>query len=314
MGGRCWDWRVVVGACLVVASVHGCGGGGAQDEVVAAEVLVADAVAEVWANDVTVNEDVASDVQIQDVGIDMSTDVAVAMDVAPSDPLTGTDAALDALYGDASRVLIHYGHGGIDRDGIYGYGAHVELESFAQNAGLIVDYSAVWPDSLEDHRLVVLALPGCMDETVRFLDEEVAALDAYLSDGGWLYIENDKEFYNGTATINDLLMRLGHGMRQASDTIGTGGGYFGVMTTDITNSVLTAGIDQLGFGEASRVIPNDATCLVRYEGNCLMAFESHGAGMVIASGDQQFIDDHAMTKYLDAGGDNVQLVRNLLRL
>ena len=55
-------------------------------------------------------------------------------------------------------------------------------------------------------------------------------------------------------------------------------------------------------------------CLVRYEGNCLLAFESHGAGMVIAASDQQFIDDHAMTEYPDAGGDKVQLVRNLLRL
>ncbi len=224
---------------------------------------------------------------------------------------TDSDEETDPVFG--NRVLIFYGRSGVDESGIYGYGAHLTVAERYATAGLTVDYTSQWPESLVDYRLVILAVPGFDDSDDRFVESEVNALLYFLGNGGVLFIENEKSFYSGTTVINDLLTRLGSSIRQQDDIIGTGG-YYGVLTTDITNHPFMEGVETLGFGESSLVQPGAAPCLVEYSGQCVMAVEAMGSGFLIAAGDQQFIDDHALESFPPDGGDNVRFAENLARL
>ncbi len=226
------------------------------------------------------------------------------------DPVVDGDDPVTPL---GEKVLVYYGHSGVDPDGFYGYGKHGALVSRYRTAGLTVAYSDQWPADLSEHRLIVLAVPGCYDEEDLFSNAEVFSMIAFLNRGGYLYIENEKSYYSGTAVINDLLSRLGSVIRQQNDTIGSGG-YYGVLTTEIGSHALMDGIDTLGFGEGSRVLPATGDVLVSYQGTCVMALESIGAGLLIVSGDQQFIDDHAFESYPPDGGDNLQFADNLAQL
>ncbi|MBN2498288.1 MAG: hypothetical protein JXR96_27095 [Deltaproteobacteria bacterium] len=229
----------------------------------------------------------------------------------------GSDAGLDAgADGDGeppAGVLIFYGHSGVGPNGIYGYGKHGVLASRYEEAGLTVDYTPDWPQSLSAYRLVLLAVPGCSDSTDTFSDAEVSALSAFLDAGGTLFVENEKAYYAGTVVINDLLERLGSAIRQQSDTIGSGG-YYGVLTSELGNHPLLDGVSELGFGEASRVLAGSGTEMVCYQGECVMAAQGLGAGTLVVSGDQQFLDDHGLQSYPPDGAHNLIFADNLAQL
>jgi len=86
------------------------------------------------------------------------------------------------------------------------------------------------------------------------------------------------------------------------------------MTTEIGTHPLVSGIDQLGFGEGALVVYETSTPLVRLNNQCVMAVEAFGKGLLIVSGDQQFIDDHGLVSYPPNEGDNLILADRLARI
>jgi hypothetical protein len=116
-----------------------------------------------------------------------------------------------------SRVLLYYGNGGWDDGTNYNELARF----FAEEWGLIVDYTDQWPDEFDwtlKYKLIVMLGPG-HDTFLRDGDEtdlstdgftigQKAFLDKYLQEQGWLVILSDATSYTGQGVENDLLGTL----------------------------------------------------------------------------------------------------------
>jgi hypothetical protein len=211
-------------------------------------------------------------------------------------------------------VLVFFGHSGVVPAGILGaYGKHDQLSMRYQAAGLTVMMSDVWPASLDAFRLVILPVPG-LGDTADVLDTEVAALVAFLTRGGTLYVENEFTSFNGTAVINDLLTRLGATVRAQTATIAAAASGSVFLATGIGDDPLLAGITALGFNSSSGVVAGPGQATVTFDTDVVMAIEKRGAGRVVVAGDQQFIDDIGLTDYATRGGDNLILANHLAGL
>lgn len=211
-------------------------------------------------------------------------------------------------------VLIFFGHSGIAPPGVSGYIVYEKLKTQYEAAGLNVDYVGIWPASLSNYRLAIFVIPGQGDRTDFFTTNEVTSIRNFVSQGGTLFVQNDYSIYAGTPVLNDLFTRLGVGVSYEDANIGSGGSY-GVLTNELASDPLLQGFGKLGFGNAARVLPGSkGTSLVRYMNDCVMAAEAIGAGRVVASGDSNFIDDHALTEYPPDGGENIHFANRLAAL
>jgi hypothetical protein len=203
-------------------------------------------------------------------------------------------------------VLIYYGHGGVaPPDGIFGFCLHNTLVTLYEAEGLSVSYTDVWPSTLSDLRLVVLALPSGT-----FSDAEVTSLRDMVTNGGVLYVQNEHSGYATTSNLNDLLARLGTTLRGESTLIGGSA----LISMELGVHPLLSGIDALSFADASRVIAGSGVALLSYMGEVVVAAEPLGAGYVVHSGDMQIIDDNGLADFPSPQADNTLFAENLAQL
>jgi len=242
-----------------------------------------------------------------------------ARDVAGNEGAEETTVSLEQPKAVGGAVLIYYGNGGTPpglQFEIPGVATYTRLAAHYEGAGLQTDYTDQWPSSLDGYCLIILPCPGDQgDEGENFYTSaQVAALRAFLERGGRLVVLGDHSGWFGMNTLNDLLDKIGVGIRQNSDDFL--GEYYSVPTSHISSHYLMEGVTSFQFAASSSLtLSGTAESLVREPGGATLIAVDRIAGApggqggeVVVSGDLNIIDD---AWFDDGDGDNLKFFENL---
>lgn len=202
-------------------------------------------------------------------------------------------------------MLIHYGHGGVGPEGMWGDMTHEDTVAMYEAAGLTVAHTADWPGSFEDLRLVMLPAPGFKDSAARFKAGEVAQLRAFMEEGGVVVVELENSAVLNSGCVNALFKDLGFGVRMA-------GGWTNGTFADITEHPFTEGVKEVGVASSANITLGGETCVVGRDDACLVAVRAYGDGWLAVLADGNAISD--LANWDDAGRDNRRLIRNFAGL
>jgi len=211
-----------------------------------------------------------------------------------------------------ARVVIYYGNGGLgpaDEPGRLT--DYYSLKALYDARGLPAAYTDVWPN-LSEFSLIIMVAPGWDDDsgTNFFSASQVLALKLFLRFGGHLVILGERGGATDN-TVNDLLGRLGVGIRQNSDVAhGDGDALPPIPRIPwISNDRLTSGVTSLDLAASSSLtLFGRAKSLVRTPhstppGKTVIAVDRSLFGFVLVSGDANFLDDRFLLD--DPQGDGV---------
>ena len=206
---------------------------------------------------------------------------------------------------ESRNILLYYGNGGSDP----GFWAPSRTTDFFQlqtrynNSGCPTAYNDIWPNDLNDFRVIFLIMPGFDDDsgTFYFTSMQVNQTIEFLLNGGRLVVQGDHSGDFGVNTVNDLLTRLGVGIIQNSDNVLDD---FDPPPTDISADQLTNGVSTLdmgGTGVSTLNLSGSAKSLVRDSvGYDLVAVDQISGSPprpgadVLVYGDTQVLDDHQL--------------------
>jgi hypothetical protein len=240
-----------------------------------------------------------------------------ARDIAGNEGAEEIEVNLEATV--RGGVLIYYGNGG-PPPGAYtdypGVATYTRLVAHYEGAGLQTDYTDQWPSSLDGYCLIILPCPGIRGEGGEnfYTSSQVTALRLFLERGGRLVVLGDHSGKFGVNTVNDLLEKLGVGIRQNSDAFLDE--YDSPPTTDISSHYLMKGVSSFQFAASSSLtLSGTAQSLVREPGGATLIAVDRIAGApggqggeVVVSGDLDIIDD---AWFDDGDGDNLKFFDNL---
>jgi hypothetical protein len=213
---------------------------------------------------------------------------------------------------DKRNILLYYGNGGSEpgfwADGLADF---YELQTRYNNSGCPTAYNDIWPNDLNDFRVIFLIMPGLNDDTgtYYFTSMQVNQTKDFLQNGGRLVVQGDHSGQFGVNTVNDLLTRLGVGIFQNSDNLFDDSDP---PPNDISADQLTIGVSTLDMGgtgvsSLSLTIGGTAKDLVRDSGGQALVAVDQISGSpprpgadVLVYGDSQVLDDYQLT---DGDGD-----------
>jgi hypothetical protein len=177
-------------------------------------------------------------------------------------------------------------------------------------------YTDEWPGILNAFCLIILPTPGTQDDSRAnfYTGSQVDALKIFLQSGGRLLVLGDHSGHFGVNTVNDLLEKLGVGIRQNSDAFLEG--LDSAPTTDISSHYLMKGVSSFQLAASSSLtLSGTAQSLVREPGGATLIAVDRIAGApggqggeVVVSGDSNIIDD---AWFDDGDGDNLKFFDNL---
>lgn len=223
---------------------------------------------------------------------------------AGEDSGTGTDdsgTTAEALP--RPRVLVYRGNGGASPSGDY-FRFDLLTERLSA-AGKTVSDTEVWPASLDDVGLVILVV-----NAEPFEATQVADLEGVLAAGGVVLVSNEWSNYAESENLNALLVGLGSALGFVDDLAADAGG--GTVVIDgVTVHPLMQGVTSMVVAASSAVTGcADGRALLEVGDVCLLAAESHGPGLLLAFGDTDVLDDHALS--VAADDQNFAFLANLM--
>lgn len=245
----------------------------------------------------------------------------------------GSTSSAPALAIDApecqlrKEILIYYGNGAFRPDETVrgqspgsGLAVYNRLKAYYEAQGFPVTYTDRFPSDLSPFKLIIIPSPGAADDsgTNFFTTNQVESLKNFLWNGGRLVILGDFGGLWGINTINDLLSRLGVGIRQNPDQA-TSDADSCPPVTDITPDQTTRGVNSIDFSASSSLslsgraislvrIQDDYDCPTGVSGATIVAVDQIAGSPprpgsdVIVIGDTQGLDDYSFS---DPAGDGV---------
>jgi hypothetical protein len=238
--------------------------------------------------------------------LDTSGDEAGPTSSGEVDPTTGGAASTDdtgSTTGAPPRpvVLIYRGNGGEQPSGDY-FRFDLLTERLTAAGKTVTDTDA-WPASFDDVSLVMLVV-----NAEPFDAAQVADLGAVLAAGGVVIVSNEWSSYAESENLNAVLAGLVSGL-SFEDTLAGGGGT--VTVDGVAGHPLMAGVASMVVAASSAVLGCDGGGeLLSDDGVCLMAAEPHDAGLLLAFGDTDILDDHALSAA--AQDQNFAFLANLI--
>jgi hypothetical protein len=218
------------------------------------------------------------------------------------DPTSGGDTADAGVL--STRVLIHYGHGGVGPEGMWGDMTHDETIAMYRQAGLEVSHTADWA-TLKDYRAVIFPAPGFKSASARFSSAEVEELRAFMEAGGIAVVEGENSAVLDPACINQLFTGLGFATRL------TDGWMDGDMARKLDHPLM-AGVTTLGVQAAGRTVVNGESCLASSTDGCAFVAKGYGSGWLLLISDGNSVSD--LASWDGASRQNRQLLKNIARL
>ncbi len=218
-----------------------------------------------------------------------------------SDTVPPRDTGIHARSG----VLIHYGHGGVGPDGLEGSMTHEATRALLEGHGLSVNYSGAWPESFDNIRLALIPGPGSNDSGASFSTLEAANLISVASAGGVVVVEAEPGTLLNNDILNDLVWDLGGSMHTTSTEIEAS-------EATILEHPLTAGVGSIGLELTTAVVPNDESCLLKVDDDCVAVAAAAGPGWVVLLGDGNILSGYEA--FGADGHDNERFLLNLALL
>ena len=212
---------------------------------------------------------------------------------------------VELTYPTGDRVLMYYGHGGLQEDST-GKGGFDDVDAhLLATLGWATDHRDYFATDLSTYRLIGLVGVGT-NSNQPFSPKEVAMLNDALERGTRLVLFADR-----TACVTDvatsLFQALGVGLRFTNEAAD----FNRIIETSTFNTGHQIGTDvqTVRFKEPCWVDATSGTVVAQDDQrNAIIASERPGTGGdIVIAGDFQFFDDSG---YLDFG-DNARLIENL---
>lgn len=234
----------------------------------------------------------------------------------------------------SNGVLIFYGNGG-PSIGQYGDAAvYNQLKSYYDSQGFPATYTDQWPAELSQYRLMIIVAPGLNGDGGQnyFSDSQVSSISSLVQKGGRVVVLGDWGGHFGVRTLNNLLERLGIGIRQNANIVTPDGDIIPPFTGFIEDPI-TEGVGSLDLSAASDLSLSGTAkaLLLTPEGNpfvtpnrVVMAVDQplgafprgiYSGHDVVVISDTQGLDDYAVNDHRgDGQGDWQVLASNLVDL